>query len=237
MGKIKDITNIRFGNLVAIKNTGKKDNGRNLIWLCQCDCGNQCEVSGNNLRTGHTKSCGCLRQVVCSEIGKKQQIIDEVGKTYGKLTVISFHSIKGHVAHWNCQCDCGHQCVVAGTHLRSGHTQSCGCLKSQGEMLIKNILQEQKIQFITEKTFADCKMKQPLKFDFYLPELNTIIEYNGQQHYEVSEYFGGQDKFEKQTESDTIKQAWCQLNDIKLIIIPYWDYDKISSDYILNLLK
>lgn len=54
MGKIKDITGIRFGNLVAIQDTKKSDTHRNRIWLCQCDCGNTCEVSGNNLRTGHT---------------------------------------------------------------------------------------------------------------------------------------------------------------------------------------
>jgi hypothetical protein len=62
VGKIKDITNERFGSLTARKNTGRKDAHRNYIWLCECDCGNFCEVIGNNLRTGHTKSCGCLRQ-------------------------------------------------------------------------------------------------------------------------------------------------------------------------------
>ena len=54
MGKVKDITGIRFGNLIAIQDTKKSDAHRNRIWLCQCDCGNTCEVSGNNLRTGHT---------------------------------------------------------------------------------------------------------------------------------------------------------------------------------------
>lgn len=57
------------------------------------------------------------------------KIIDETGKTYGYLTVIERAGSKNSRAMWKCKCKCGNECVVSGKLLRSGHTQSCGCLK------------------------------------------------------------------------------------------------------------
>lgn len=55
-------------------------------------------------------------------------MIDETGNRYGRLTVLSLAHKKRQTAHWKCQCDCGKIVVVAGYSLRSGKTQSCGCL-------------------------------------------------------------------------------------------------------------
>lgn len=57
------------------------------------------------------------------------KLIDETGKTYGYLTVIDRAESKDGRAMWKCKCKCGNECVVSGKLLRSGHTQSCGCLK------------------------------------------------------------------------------------------------------------
>ena len=57
------------------------------------------------------------------------KLIDETGKTYGYLTVISRAESKDGRAMWKCKCKCGNKCIVPGKVLRSGHTQSCGCLK------------------------------------------------------------------------------------------------------------
>jgi len=62
MPKLIDLTNKRFGLLTVVKNTGKrKYNGRELLWECRCDCGKISNVIGAFLRSGHTRSCGCLR--------------------------------------------------------------------------------------------------------------------------------------------------------------------------------
>lgn len=58
MPRLIDLTGQRYGRLTAIKRSGLKT-GR-VAWLCQCDCGNQIVTTSNLLRTGHTKSCGCL---------------------------------------------------------------------------------------------------------------------------------------------------------------------------------
>jgi hypothetical protein len=57
----KDISGQRFGRLVALRPTGQKM-GSNMIWVCQCDCGEQTEANTSNLRQGHVRSCGCLAQ-------------------------------------------------------------------------------------------------------------------------------------------------------------------------------
>ena len=85
-----------------------------------------------------------------------------------------------------CKCDCGNECNVTAISLRSGHTASCGCLKSRGENKISNILSNAKITFEREKTFNTCKFPDSnalARFDFYLPDYNICIEYDGEQHF------------------------------------------------------
>ena len=57
----KDLSEQRFGNLIAKKYSGKSNSSGNAIWICECDCGNICEVDSNNLISLHTTSCGCVK--------------------------------------------------------------------------------------------------------------------------------------------------------------------------------
>lgn len=59
MGKALDLTNERFGSLVAIRLEKYVPNSGN-FWLCRCDCGKECSVVVRSLRYGSTRSCGCL---------------------------------------------------------------------------------------------------------------------------------------------------------------------------------
>lgn len=64
---------------------------------------------------------------------------------------------------------------------------SCGCLTlSSGEKQVLDILKKNNLNFKKEKTFSDCvnpKTNFKLRFDFYLPDYNCCIEYDGKQHY------------------------------------------------------
>ena len=60
MARAIDITGQRFGKLVAVRRVGSR--GRNPLWECQCDCGSTHQVVSVNLRSGGTKSCGCIKQ-------------------------------------------------------------------------------------------------------------------------------------------------------------------------------
>jgi hypothetical protein len=68
----KDLTNKRFGKLIAIETVGK-DKGNNYIWKCKCDCGNEKEVISTQLTQKIVQSCGCLRRENLSKIGKKNK--------------------------------------------------------------------------------------------------------------------------------------------------------------------
>lgn len=59
MTNFKDLTNLKFGYLTAIKPVGKSDN--RIVWLCQCDCGKQTKVTSSHLLSGHTTSCGHVK--------------------------------------------------------------------------------------------------------------------------------------------------------------------------------
>ena len=107
------------------------------------------------------------------------------------------------------------------------------CKESRGEREIKKFLNLHNIKFAHQKRFLMCKDKKPLPFDFYLPELNVCIEFNGRQHYRPVPYWGGDKNFEKQQKRDKIKLNFCIVNKINLIII---DDIKIINEK-LKLLK
>lgn len=104
---------------------------------------------------------------------------------------------------------------------------------SSGEIIIKKILENLKINYIEQKTFDDCKNLIKLRFDFYLPDYNICIEYNGIQHYKPIDFFGGENRYKSQMINDEIKNKYCILNNIKLIVISYKDniIDKINETY------
>lgn len=119
-----DITGQRFGMLTVIKEVEPKKYSRR--WLCKCDCGNETVVYMSSLRSGNTKSCGCLQK----EKASQRNFIDLTGKKFGKLTVLSrLGQSKSRKVLWNCRCECGNETVAESHKLLSGETKSCGCLR------------------------------------------------------------------------------------------------------------
>lgn len=112
-------------------------------------------------------------------------------------------------------------------------TGGCNHLKwSRGEEKIAKWLSNNNIEYIKEYSYQDCKDIMPLPFDFYIPKNNILIEYDGEQHYKSVKMWGGDNAFEKRKLHDSIKTKYCLDNKIKLLRIPYWDFDNI--DEILN---
>jgi very-short-patch-repair endonuclease len=106
------------------------------------------------------------------------------------------------------------------------------CKESKGELMIRNILNTKQINFFRNKKFPNCKFKKPLSFDFYLPNHNVCIEFDGIQHHNPIKYFGGENTFKKIQIRDNIKTQYCINNNIKLIRIPYTDINNVHN--ILN---
>ena len=84
---------------------------------------------------------------------------------------------------WHCKCKCGNEYETSSHQLLSGHTNSCGCLKkSVGELFIKEILLKNNIDFQMEYSFPNLKSEKNylLRYDFYLPSFNRLIEFDGE---------------------------------------------------------
>lgn len=103
-------------------------------------------------------------------------------------------------------------------------------MSSNGEELISSILRQHNIFYEIEK--AACGMKHDgysLRFDFYLPQKNIAIEWDGVQHYKPVPYFGGRAGLLKQKENDRRKNRYCLAYGIKLYRIPYWEFTAIKN--------
>lgn len=111
--------------------------------------------------------------------------------------------------------------------------QGCpSCKKSIMENKICEILEKLNIKYHRQKIFNNCKNISYLPFDFYLPDYNICIEYNGKQHYEAIKWFGGENTLFYIQNNDRIKKKFCLEQNIKLIEISYEDDYKINE--ILN---
>lgn len=95
------------------------------------------------------------------------------------------------------------------------------CNQSKGENIISKFLDDNEIVYETQKKFNGCEYKYLLRFDFYLPKYNICIEYNGQQHYDPIEYFGGDETLKYNIKKDSIKKKFCEKNKIDLITVKY----------------
>ncbi len=115
----------------------------------------------------------------------------------------------------------------------SDHLHGYGCpqcSESKGEKRINSFLRDHNIDFVTQKKFDDCQFKQSLPFDFYIPDLNIVIEYQGNQHYNDIHYFHKTKKqLDDSRKRDSIKQKYCKTQKIKIIIISYIDFDNIET--------
>ena len=127
---------------------------------------------------------------------------------------------------WECRCPlCSNLFYELPAKVNNGHTTSCGCrIQSFGESYIQSLLENMKLQYTSQYTFNDCKNRYVLRFDFalfYDGKLIGLIEYDGKQHFESIEFFGGQEGFIKTKQRDEIKNMYCKTNNIPLLRIPY----------------
>ena len=129
--KTIDMIGKKFGRLLVIS-LDHKVKGKGSYWKCLCDCGNTVVVIGQNLRNGHTKSCGCYNRELASEKAKKikHDILDIAGQKFGRLTAIEIdRSVPYRGTYWKCLCECGNEVSVRLDHLVNNDTKSCGCYK------------------------------------------------------------------------------------------------------------
>jgi len=192
------------------------NSGTKLLW--KCEKGHEWMSIPESIRNG----CWCpkcINRNIKSTIDEMREV---AGKRNGKCLSDKYIN-SGTKLLW--KCEKGHEWLAKPTNVKSG--KWCPyCKSSRGEKIIKEILEENKIIFEKEKRFSDCKNKNPLSFDFYLPEHNICIEYDGKQHFIPTRFNNcsiecANKQYNELVERDNIKNDYCLKNNIKLIRIPY----------------
>ena len=188
-----------------------------------------CPMHGifEQIPNSHLIGCGCS---ICASIIKinrcrsttltTEQFIEKANKIHNNRYNYSL------VEYINNRTKVKIICPVHGTFEQTPdkHLQKHGCPlcnSSKGELFIQDYLTSHNIDFEAQKRFNDCKNKRSLPFDFYIPSLNTCIEYDGIQHYKPRDCFGGENALQDVQKRDNIKTEYCKIHNIKLIRIKF----------------
>lgn len=170
----------------------------------------------------HLTGTGCAR---CSNIYKRttDEFITECSVIHNNKYDYSLVEYKSFTSKVRIICPAhGEFSQTPSHHLFS----KCGCPlcnESKGEKKITYYLKNNNIQYVRQHKFKECRNIKPLSFDFYLPQYNICIEFDGKQHYTPNKYFGGHDAYLKQKKRDNIKDDFCNKNGIKLFRINHND--------------
>ena len=228
-----DLTGKVFGKLTVMYELPERKNSK-IIWHCKCECGNECDVTGHELKSGDTRSCGCLHTAWCKQQAvkmAKKRIHDVTNQRFGKLVALKpTEKRKNNNVVWLCQCDCGNTVEVGLNNLTQGFTKSCGCLKSMGEEKITNLLDAANISYQREYTEESLNKK---RFDFAIFDSNNhiirLIEFDGKQHFKYSNNgWCNKENFDKIQYSDRFKNKWALEHQIPLVRIPYTEQDNMT---------
>lgn len=195
-----------------------------------------CQTCGNiffQTPANHINGKGCpnckFKKLSQLYTKTREQFINDVEKVHGKNKYNYDEFIyKNHKTKSIIYCN---NCKRKFFQSPSKHLQGQGCpfcSKSHGEEFICRWLISNNINFEQEKRFNDCKDLLPLPFDFYLPDYNTCIEYQGRQHYTPKMQImkhksikNGIMAFKKQLRHDKIKRKYCKNHGIRLVEIKY----------------
>lgn len=198
----------------------------------------------SDIRTGHTKYPPSLSKKIRGE-NRRVWAKNEIKNIEGNNIILLDDNADipkasdGSRRYIFKNIDTGIEFIDTVSHVKSGY--NVGVKRSKGESLLRNLFTKMSIDFIPEYSFDDCINPNTgirLKFDFYLPDYNCCIEYDGEQHFKgwrKSRDFKA--SLQQVQFRDSIKNQYCREHDILLIRIPYTDYNRLNEEYILKLLE
>lgn len=239
MSQKENLLNRQFGRWTVIAEAECPPHlkEKRTYWLCECSCPahTQKAVAAKALKSGASQSCGCLQKERTAAAARgnnygTKNARELTGQKFTHLTAIQRLDTQ-HFNSWNwlCQCDCGNTHIATARDLLQGRVTRCAeCSRtatmSKGEEKIITLLQDANIDFEYQKSFNSClspTSDKPLKFDFYIPIKNYLIEFDGEQHFKLSASSAWNNKCATLQERDVYKNQWCKDNNISLIRVPY----------------
>lgn len=195
-----------------------------------------CPIHGNFLQTPHSHLAkkGCAKCSGNKKLNTKDFIVKSQNLHKNENNNIKYNYSESVYINYNRKIIIF--CPKHGKFEQTPHSHLQGngcpsCIESKGEKNIKKFLIAKDIFFIKQKTFPNCVNPETnfkLKFDFYLPNLNMCLEYDGIQHSEACDIFGGYDGLKKLKFKDEIKNEYCKINNIKLLRISYTEFNNIE---------
>lgn len=163
-----------------------------------------------------------------------EQKINRLNATHPEINFLSRPILNGDYVKCMCKV-CGHVWEATFSNLVNPSLRT-GCPKcnmSSGEVLVSKVLDKMNIHYQIQKKFAECKDKKPLAFDFYLPDLNVLIEYDGEHHFKMlprcKDHSQNMIQYEIIKAHDSLKNQFCVKNKIPLVRIPYWENNNIEN--------
>jgi very-short-patch-repair endonuclease len=107
------------------------------------------------------------------------------------------------------------------------------CCESKGEKKIRAWLTKNNFKFKEQYKIKECRNIYPLPFDFSVfnedDTLKVLVEYDGEQHYVKTRRKAKKSSLKSIRERDEIKTNYCTRNNIRLLRIPYWEFDNIET--------
>lgn len=209
---------------------GEYNNANTPIWMKHNLCGYKFPVRPNKFKRG-SRCPKCSGRVWKDTEYFKNEVFELVGDEYQVLGEYIDAHTEILLKHNNESCNY-HEFQMTPSNFLQG--QRCPkCSDSKGEKEISRVLDKLNIAYKEQYKFDDCRNKKPLPFDFAIFDNNNnliaLIEYQGEQHYEPIEFFGGEEHFTYVRNNDLIKKKYCEEKNIKLIEIPYWQFDNIED--------
>jgi len=224
---------------------------------CKClkkECGEKFEITWSCIFTDEgCPYCAGVRVSLSNCLATKcpDMAVEWHPTKNGKLTPWDITINSGKYIWWKCK-ECGHEWYVKMDSRTNNKTGCPECNKSKGEKKIDEVLIIRNWTKISQKDFnqlidedkynKDYFIPQKefdgligvkggnLSYDFYIPNLNLLIEYHGGQHEKFTRGIHKTMKdFERQVEHDNRKCEYAYYNKIKLLIIWYWDFDNIEE--------
>ena len=231
--KIKEEVEKTGKKLIEIKEYNEKDYHKSRIIV---SCGNKnhkpIETSLNKIINSNVKCKDCIKE---ENINKMILYLNSTQYRFNKVIKYCESDYMKSTIEIICPKDETHVYTVRFSNFKYEGRRCPHCGMTYGEQEVANILKRYNIKYKFQHKYKDCRFINPLPFDFYLPDYNILIEYDGEQHYKPIDLFGGEEGFEYTKQNDNIKNKYCNDNNIKLIRIPYWDFNKIEEILVKEL--
>lgn len=197
---------------------------RNQKLLISCKCGKTYKTTWNNFKFDGKQRCDECAGHTMWDYSRVKDFIET--KNDCKLLSKEYHSPEDEIS---IKCMCGKTFLTTFYKIRYNTNVLCPhCSESKGERKIRKYLEEIDISFKQEYSFSDLKGVGggSLRFDFYLPHYNSLIEYDGEFHY--IQLFDEHDLRGQQIH-DNLKDNYCKHRGISLLRIPYWEFENIEK--------